>query len=734
VSGRKQHYIPQCLLKVFAIPGKGKTKKVWVFKKSQPAYVSSVKDVATKRHFYSELSENGCPTLDDRITDYENELNRRLTLIRKWPIHGAVDVTIAAELITHLTIRAAHLRDVFALGAKEMITGVTMIFADKRNMRAFLGIDADAPTPFLQEEIKKVLSTQVDLLARSGLPEPVLGQIAFTLMKEQFDHFYANQSPELMAAFDYMARRVDSIAREAHAKAMTRSLKPEARVQALSQFSWTIHLIREGNLILPDCIAVAIQSNGNGPQPYIVTGVDEINAVLCPISSDRLLVGRKGDMVPPAVEGFNEAAAACSHTFFVSGTQTPELEELSERIGERSRATIQDAVASTVNEFTPKSTTDKDTSQSMLSSTEGPALSETMVAAQHRGKSEVNDAQSSGYLVICVDCADEETAGRIAGAVDTVMSEMSPSIPRERLDRITFAGDYAATLRNMERGFPTSRPLVPTEEDWGIGVAMAPLVIRDGAVKVSIVMQGWLGHALIGEDRRARKTAIHILAGQLARVACVEHMCQTVPEILLGPIENEWEAWLYGHMHAAWTAYFASRISAYLDPEVAEGNRDIMLAVLEKARETILRERLAYRRHGNLDQFLELAVSSIGTVMTYAGTLLGHCDGLCQAEYDDDGCLTQILETMGLRLWIDALRRDLARLFERRGGWESVQEFLALNRHIERVLWQFGVFPWRTEEGQIRVEIPLGTDIAQLSEGENDESTSTAIDEKPPTE
>jgi len=316
-----------------------------------------------------------------------------------------------------------------------------------------------------------------------------------------------------------MAHSVSSIARGAHVKALTRSLKPEPRVQALSQFSWRIQPVPEGNLILPDCVAVAIQSNGNGPQPYIMAGADEIDAVLCPICSNRLLVGRKGDVTLPDVQGFNEAAADCSHTFFVSATRTSKLEKLTERIGKRSEATMQDVVASAVNEFTAKSTTHEDLSQSVPSSMGRLALPDTTITTKHHGKGEVNDAQNSAYIVIFRDCADEDTAQKIADVVDVVVSEMDPSVPLGRLDSITFAGDYVTALQNMERGFPTSRPLVPTEEDWGVGVAMAPLVIRDGVTKISIVMHGWLGHALIGEDRGADDS--HTYFGQSTSPCCL---------------------------------------------------------------------------------------------------------------------------------------------------------------------------------------------------------------------
>ena len=59
-----------------------------------------------------------------------------------------------------------------------------------------------------------------------------------------------------------------------------------------------------------------------------------------------------------------------------------------------------------------------------------------------------------------------------------------------------------------------------------------------------------------------------------------------------------------------------------------------------KTRADIPRERLAYRVHGDLDRFLGSAISSVGTVMTWAAKLLGHCDGLWESAYDEEGTVT----------------------------------------------------------------------------------------------
>lgn len=121
MAGRKQHYIPQCLLKGFKIPGKGKTAKVWVFKKGQQPYISSIKDVAAERYFYSKISKDSSLTLDDHITQYENELSELINKLLELPVGSIIDSKIASEVITHLSIRAAHIRDILGLSFKELI-------------------------------------------------------------------------------------------------------------------------------------------------------------------------------------------------------------------------------------------------------------------------------------------------------------------------------------------------------------------------------------------------------------------------------------------------------------------------------------------------------------------------------------------------------------------------------------------------------------------------------------
>ena len=37
-----------------------------------------------------------------------------------------------------------------------------------------------------------------------------------------------------------------------------------------------------------------------------------------------------------------------------------------------------------------------------------------------------------------------------------------------------------------------------------------------------------------------------------------------------------------------------------------------------------------------------------------------------------------------------------------------------LNRHVERLFWLYGMFPWKTDDGRIHVTIPLASDAGRL--------------------
>ncbi|MGU3456489.1 DUF4238 domain-containing protein [Brevundimonas sp. M1A4_2e] len=80
MSGKKQHFIPQSLLRGFETETRT-GHRLWVHHRNRGTFEANVQDVAASRFFYSEPRAEGAPeTLDDQITAYES----RLADLLKW--------------------------------------------------------------------------------------------------------------------------------------------------------------------------------------------------------------------------------------------------------------------------------------------------------------------------------------------------------------------------------------------------------------------------------------------------------------------------------------------------------------------------------------------------------------------------------------------------------------------------------------------------------------------------
>ena len=186
-----------------------------------------------------------------------------------------------------------------------------------------------------------------------------------------------------------------------------------------------------------------------------------------------------------------------------------------------------------------------------------------------------------------------------------------------------------------------------------------------------------------------------------------------IHRVLLKRIEDRYNGFLYACIHSAWTGYFTSRASAAFYPEGGLPQQELLLSVLKRAQSDIPAARLAYRFHGNIDRLLEIVMPRIADILRFSGSVLGHYDGL-EKSFFDEPTLTGTLETMGLRDWLILFDTELSGLWDRRGKWGSFNEFLMLNRHVERLFWLYGMFPWKTDDGRIHVTIPLASDAGRL--------------------
>jgi hypothetical protein len=683
VSGPNQHFLMQSILRGFAADRSDQSVRVYAFERDREPILEDTRKVGSENHFYSDPATDGAETLDDRITNYErHRLARILGVLRSAPSGTSIKQVDAAEFVDHITLRSAHLRRSFAEAGEIMAENAIDLFSKHTTVSGLLEV-GDADGSIMSQAIDRMLKDQPQL-ARLGMPQRVLEEILRTFLEENDASLIGELRTGLGALRNALGGDLDRAVRAGHNAGLAKSLGRTPRTERLLAFQWTMERTKVDALILPDCVALAEVGGLPDLQPLNLAELDDVHVVLVPLAPRRLLVGCKagGWVLPPTCD-INRASALCSHTFFVSAVSTEELRRLSLRIGERNRGVINTLITQAIDETRVRIQSPR---------SKPSATAPTVVHVPLRPSQEAN-----AYSVTFRDCADEADANRLAGAVFAIVSEVAKVEPLDRLDGITFAYDYAAAVRDLDRGFESSRKLTTRDDSIGMGVAMAPAVMRGGVIKKHIVMRAGIAWGLIGDDEVLRSKATYLLVSELMHVAYLQFVDDALPGTVLRPLKSPYEAILNAEVGGAPEAYFAARRSAPLFPDRIHELRVVASDALTQACESIPVQRRRYQQDRNLDALADIALTQIGSFILVTAELFGHWDGSEVAGAPADGNLMDALRRCGLERWAQRLHEELRSLWDRGGKWASYDEFLSINRFLEQALWRFRLVPWEVD-------------------------------------
>ena len=696
-SGPNQHYIPRFLQRPFGIPPK--RNRIWYFERATKPEQRRIKRTGSEDHFYSHPTADGRTTLDDKITDVESQLSSVLHTIRSEIVGRPVDPHDAAALVAHLASRTAHIRDSLEHGLTRLLDQTTALFNDPDKLKGFVGLDRPAPSDRFREKFFADFINRPEI-AGLNVPTHVLERIAFYFAKENISDFLANGQSLLRPVLRELFSGSNQLVRDAHTKALIRSLKSNPRETFLGTLDWTIDNAPAAGAILPDCVVIALDKNGNAV-PYMLIGEDDIRAVITPVSPRKLLVGRSAEYAIPEAFEYNEAAARSSYSFFLSSCNDAETVRLHLLIAERSVSILDEGVENALRELLPMRA--PRTSRKGTDKPEAPFIPIRPTTTGFQ------------YEVSLVGFENHEVTQRISTQLKNIVSILSRTLPLGRLDGVTIAGDYPAALRDLDRGFENAPSATTVGQEVGVGVAQVVTVRRSGQTKGRIVMSSGIAHALISGNAAAVELAIYIVVKELALVAMIEIVDRTLPGVLLRPIEGEFNCKLYTNADAALHEYVASRIASVFgdQEELAKAKRQLLADSINRMRDIVHKEKLAYRCHRDLNRLLAVVLPAVRQVLIFAADLLGHSSVARLPTFHPSDDLETSLEHAGLKNWLGMYKDDLERFYKRLGRWESFSEFLFFNVHVERLLWQLGMLPWEASEG-IRVEITYGSDAPEL--------------------
>jgi hypothetical protein len=286
----------------------------------------------------------------------------------------------------------------------------------------------------------------------------------------------------------------------------------------------------------------------------------------------------------------------------------------------------------------------------------------------------------------------EEDAQRLGQRMFGAIRLIGEVINLERLDGVTVGVDYSEALASLDRGKEGLRALQATDEEV-IGVAMTPVVLRDGVAKSHLVFSAAFLWPLAEDepDKDQLRQAVYMVAHECAHVEVNHDFDRAFPGQLLQS-QYDWEQNLIqGSAFAIWDEYAASRLSAPFGPEqltpYLEGLQDVLAAAGPKSLDAID----SFRGHRNVDRLIEEAGPALILPLKMFGYVFGHLDGI-EVGWADQTTAREKAEACGY----DELAEDVAAacrdLWERRGEWSSQTEFDSLGKSVRAALAAGGVF------------------------------------------
>lgn len=686
MAGKRQHYVPRFLQRGFLAEPAGKAELTWLHRRDTASRLVSIKDVGVEEFFYSKLGEPGESTLDDLITFVEGAFDADLRTIKQASPGSGIDAAVPARLITHLLLRAAHVRSIFEKGAAQLLDQISMRVLEPNQLRDLIGLDTD----FGVEEMLEILGDDVrgqpfeDLVAH-----PLVGRLLVFLVRESFDEIFSAQQPQMVDILSKLKLAVPTMIRDAHNNALRTADQTRWELD-LAELSWRTQGVV--GAILPDCIALAV-SGINSFTPLSLKEREIPNTIIFPIAHNLLLVGSKDEPVELGVDAVNAASAACCDSFFIARRPCDSM-GLNSLIGQRCALVIKAVVEEALEGVLPR------------------RLSMTSAAVKVAPRPSAGQMKTYSFSLTCHGFADIPTAQRIADILEVVVRELSRDLPLDQLDGVTFATGYGSALEKLDRGDSTLGADGMLRRTYGNPVAKCVDVVRNAQRKSHIVFDAVIAVGLLEEDICNRDWALQVLVSMLSNVAH-EALYEGRLRALAAPVEAM-AARMTAATSAAPSRYFAARTSAFADPKAGERYATLFLESLISANQEIHVARQAYLNDGVMDRLLDVALLHISFALAHAAEWLGHRDGLpAHAPFPGSG-LPDDLVNQGLKNWLELFGRDLRALYDEEDQFTYTNIF-ALSRHAERILWTTGMFPWPLDDG--RLYVALGTPIPVTGAG-----------------
>ncbi len=683
MAGRKQHFIPRHFLKEFVIPDG--SDKLWMYRRGLPdPKPVSRDDAAAKRDFYSKPATTGAPTLDDLITEYEKELRFRVDEARAVSVGETLHAHLISEVVTHLTMRAAYLREFIDAGASELVSSIDTLIHRPTELLEGLELPKHrVPSKFEAMAIQQF--EQHLLSSLTNITPKAIVRLLYQAIREDYDLLQKAASEEFAALMERFQGEFRTMPQRVHVQVLGKDMVPAARKAMLEEFQWRVVYFPSGDAVLPDCVAIAEDAEGWGP--YMLAEQKSMTRVVIPLTPSKLAVGSAANDREEVIEIYNQMARDSCFTFYLTSRRAEVPGTHLAELGGPARAKIAGITSSALREA--------------VEDFVGDGSNDPKKETQPVTWTDLSAGEGYTYSVFFKDFGDESYAQRIAQSLNATVKAFGQHLPIHRLDGITFAIDYSAALQEIDRGLGVSRGIDPSAGTNPNGVAMPLAVRRDDGIKTHVVLRGYLAEQLISEDETQSGEAISIICYCLGTVAFNALVEGKFPGTLLSQYSDRYEGWLYRYNDTLPTTYFSTRLvtptmeTLEFYSEQAHLQLEQMISVTKDAH-------ARYHEDGDHERFFEVCATHVSAFMSEIGRFFAARASMI-GPHRPNGLLDRTLTQLELLKWSKLFEEDLAAFYRRVEDWANFEDVFFLNRHFERLLFEVGVLPDQMNDGALYV-------------------------------
>ncbi|WP_300527705.1 DUF4238 domain-containing protein [Maricaulis sp.] len=633
MAGRKHHFIPRFFLKGFGAPEK--PTHLWRLTQAGEPKLVNMTNLAAQRDFYGAPGPDGTSEDDDRITVYERSLIDTAEALRSVAKLDDQLSSNAARLLAHLLLRAKHLRVAMYELQSNLFNDIVETVSEPEFLKAQLfGADGRMhealETGLLRELAHNNVATTLNV------PTHVLQRIVRRVLREKADTLLASVETSFEPFREYLDQNGLDIAREAHLKALRRDLAPSKRTEEFAGLEWEIINSDSPSIILPDCIGLAVDRNGNW-SPALLNNSRDQGAFIFPVSSRRVLVAHKGDGFEWNAETYAQQAMRLASEFVLAPTLGQKTPADYARIGSGTLDVVQQFV---------------DEAKSGLLSPPTPQLANPPI--------EIATDTIPSIPVAFHGGGDKEEAHDIANSAAMVARAYHKYFPLNGLDGITFTDDLFHSARAFADEHNCEPTLPSNQEEHYITSSVTQTFEVDGITKSHPIIHSSFGRMLL--DEQSMNFGIQAVAGALGPVILTDFRARytQAPE---DHIDSDLRRALSRYNFCPLDCYFSQRLAAGLGGEDhLESEVDTYSRYLTEAVEGMV----ALLTSGEVTDPSDVFHPGLGHAINL-GHLSARIAGFLDAvgtEFSPPSALVDALREADLFDWFLLFRSDLQEQFD----------------------------------------------------------------------